>query len=275
MKRLAWCLGVLALFTAPLAAQDDSRLVAAVRLAQDGQGDSARALINTLLSQTAPADTLYPQVLYTAGLVARNPGDRTGFFRRVAIEFASSSWGDDALLSLAQDEFGNGHADVAARTIEKLKADYPSTPLIAAASYWAVRAYFDLGKTAEACRWLDQGLTMVGDDVELRNQLNFYTPRCQAAIAAGPDTSRRDTATTAPPASGGRFAVQVAAVGSESGARSIVDQLRTAGYTPRLVRESGLVKVRVGHYADRAQAAAAAAEIRTKLSGSPFVVEEP
>jgi hypothetical protein len=40
------------------------------------------------------------------------------------------------------------------------------------------------------------------------------------------------------------------------------------------VHEGGFVKIRVGRYADRVQAAAAASQIRTRLGGSAFVVEE-
>ena len=277
MRRSLWSLGVtiLALVSTRLAAQEDSRLIAAVRLAQDGRGDSARAIVNGLLSSTPTVDTLYPQVLFAAGLVASTTAERSRYFRRVSVEFATSSWADDALLGLAQAEFASGNMENTARTIEKLKADYPASPLMATGAYWAARAYFELRRVPEACRWLAQGITLVGEDVELSNQLDFYSPRCQMAA----DTSRADT-TTAPapgpaPTGGPHFAVQVAAVGSDAAASGTVAQLRSAGYDPRLVREGGLVKVRVGRYADRAQAATAASDIRGRFGGSPFVVEEP
>jgi cell division septation protein DedD len=48
-----------------------------------------------------------------------------------------------------------------------------------------------------------------------------------------------------------------------------------AGYQPRVMRDSdGLFKVRVGEFATRPQAQALQAELRRKLGGQPFVVEE-
>src|SRR5690606_40475677 len=48
-----------------LSAQSAPQLVAAVKLAQDGQGDSARADLRRMLDATPTGDTLYPQILYT------------------------------------------------------------------------------------------------------------------------------------------------------------------------------------------------------------------
>jgi len=295
MKRLLVAATMLGLFTTSLRAQDDSRLVAAVRLAQDGQGDSARTIVLTLLNQIPQSDTLYPQVVYTMGLVARDPADRSRNFRRVAIEFAGSSWADDALLGLAQEDFAAGRADESLRSLERIRADYPSTPLLPIVAYWAARANFDLHRTADACRWLNAGLAMAGEDVELQNQFSFYQARCAGVPAAtvAADSQRSDTMMTArspattpnpptteptvpaaQPSAGPGFTVQIAAVATDAAAESTLRQLREAGYDPHVVHEGGFVKIRVGRYSDRTQAAAAASQIRTRLGGSAFVVEE-
>ena len=257
----------------PLQAQEDSRLVAAVRLAQDGQGDSARALVRQLLSQTPAADTLYPQIVYTMGLVAQDGEERNRDFRRVTVEFASSSWADDALLGLAWSDFAAGNAAGAARDLERLKADYPSSPLLPTAAYWAARSYFELNQKTPACRWLTQGLDGAGNDVELKNQLDFYAPRC-ADPSSGDSTP--SAAAPAPASTAARgFSVQVAAVGAEAPARDIVASLKKAGYPGRIVHEGGLYKVRTQVYADRDKAQAAQAKVRQALGGTPFLVEEP
>ena len=59
-----------------LAAQNDPRLVAAVRLAQDGLSDSARAVAGRILAATPAADSLYSEALYTMGLLAATEQDR-------------------------------------------------------------------------------------------------------------------------------------------------------------------------------------------------------
>ncbi|MEO8294243.1 MAG: SPOR domain-containing protein [Gemmatimonadota bacterium] len=285
-----------------LAAQEDSRLLAAVRLAQDGQGDSARAIVLDMLDRTPVSDTLFPQVVYTMGMVARDAADRSRNFRRVAVEFAGSAWADDALLGLAQEDFAAGRLEASARNIERIKADYPTSTLLAVASYWGVRTYFELKRTTQACQWLAQGKAMAADDVELLNQFDFYQPRCDVFPSAALPASPRPTGDTAytaaqpppaatPPATpapasvttespapvtraGGVFAVQVAAVGNEAAAQGTITALRNAGFEPRIVREGGYIKVRVGHFAQRSQATAAASQVRAKLGGSPFVVEE-
>jgi cell division septation protein DedD len=297
MKSFALVLVLLAIATTSLRAQEDSRLVAAVRLAQDGQGDSARVIVLNLLNATPPTDTLFPQLVYTMGMVAGDAADRSRNFRRVAVEFAGSAWADDALLGLAQEDFAAGRLDASARNLERIKADYPSSPLLPVASYWAARTYFELKKVLLACQWLSQGKTLAADDIELQNQLSFYEPRCeggpQAASASPPPAAPGTTssATPAPPPAGvpatststdsagqGRgpktFAVQVAAVGTDAQAQGTISALRNGGFEPHIVREGGYIKVRVGHFAQRSEAVAAASQVRAKLGGSPFIVEE-
>ena len=175
----------LALFGAPLGplqAQTDPRLAQGVRLAQEGLGDSARGVIERVLSATDPADTLYPQALYARAMVSANPKDMRRDLQRVAVEYSSSSWADDALLRLAQLDYATGELDAATRDLERLRLDYPSSPLFAQASFWAARAYVDLRKPGSACRWLAEGLPRVGGDIELRNQLGYYNQRCAGVV---------------------------------------------------------------------------------------------
>ena len=286
MKRTIWLVLIALTGTSGLAAQEDSRLVGAVRLAQDGKGDSARAIVLDLIATTPHSDTLFPQILYTMGLVARDPNDRSRNFRRVAVEFAGSAWADDALLGLAQEEFAAGRPESSARNLERIRSDYPSSSLLPVAAFWAVRSYFELRNSTEACRWLSHGVALSGGDIELQNQLNFYAPRCanasvESSPTSAPAVTRPDTIPTVtapepttPPQGSGRFTVQVAAAGSETAATATSNALRDAGYDPHIVREGGFIKVRVGRFATRAEAAAAASQVRARMGGSPFVVEE-
>ena len=187
MRARHWCGGLLALawLVTPLArlrAQTDPRLAQGVRLAQEGLGDSARGLIERVVSATDPADSLYPQALYARAMVAANPKDMRRDLQRIAVEYSSSSWADDALLRLAQLDYATGELDAATRQLERLRLDYPSSPLFAQASFWAARVYLDLRKPPSACRWLAEGLPRVGNDVELRNQLGYYNQRCAGVV---------------------------------------------------------------------------------------------
>jgi cell division septation protein DedD len=191
----------------PAGAQTDARLVQIVRAAQEGQGDSARTAVDRLLTATPPTDTLYPQILYTQAMVAGTAGDMRRLLQRVTVEYATSNWADDALLRLVQMDYATRNFDGAARNLERLKVDFPSTPLLPQAAYWAGRTYFDANNPAAACRWLADGMAQTGNDVELQNQLGYLFQRCDlradtAAQAGGGDTARADSTRAGGPAPG-------------------------------------------------------------------------
>ncbi|MFL6117725.1 MAG: SPOR domain-containing protein [Catenulispora sp.] len=181
---------------APARAQTDPRLSTAVRAAQEGQGDSARASVERLLAATAPSDTLYPQILYTQAMVATSAGDMRRLLQRITVEYATSDWADDALLRLVQMDYATRNLDGAARNLERLRLDFPASPLMAQAAYWAGRTYFDNNNPQAACRWLADGMAQARSDVELQNQFGFLYQRCDlrpdSAAAAG-DSTRRDS----------------------------------------------------------------------------------
>jgi hypothetical protein len=164
-----------------------------MRLAQEGLGDSARSVVQRVVDATNPADTLYPQALFTRAVVGANPQDMRRDLQRVAVEYSSSSWADDALLRLAQLDFATGELERATRDLERLRLDYSTSPLYAQAAFWAARIYFDLRKPPSACRWIAEGLPRAGNDLELRNQLTFYSQRCTgvALDTAGGQAGRR------------------------------------------------------------------------------------
>jgi hypothetical protein len=198
LRELMVALGFLVVASGAAAAQSDPRLVAAVRAAQEGQGDSARASIQRMLDATAPTDSLYPEILYTQAMVADNAGDMRRALQRVVVEYPTSDWGDDALVRLVQMDYATRSFDAAARNLERLRQDFPLTPLYAQAAYWAGRTYFDLKNPARACEWLADGMARVGENLELQNQLGYLYQRCGVKIvsdSSGADSARgpRDT----------------------------------------------------------------------------------
>ena len=155
-----------------------------MREAQEGQGDSARSAVDRLLAATPPADTLYPEILYTQAMVANTAADMRRHLQRVVVEYPTSSWVDDALLRLVQMDYATRSFDAAASNLERLRIDYPGTPLIAQAGYWGGRTYFELKDTAKACRWLADGIARAGD-LELQRQLGFMYQRCDTRGGGG------------------------------------------------------------------------------------------
>jgi GrpB-like predicted nucleotidyltransferase (UPF0157 family) len=273
---------VLGLTARAAAAQTDPRLLEALRIAQEGGSDSARALVTTLLRVTPPTDTAYPQMLYTMGLVSRSVEEMRRNYTRVAVEHANSAWADDALFRMALLDYAAGNFAGVTRQLDRIRNDYPDSPVIAAASEWAARALFDQKNLQAACGWLTLGIERVGEDVELRNRLEYLNGRCVALPVVGPavpDSSPPPAAPapapTAPTATRTGFGVQVSAINSQAAADKLAAQLGTAGFPSYVVEERGLFKVRAGPYPDRAEAVAAAEQIRKKLGHSPFVVKEP
>jgi SPOR domain/Tetratricopeptide repeat len=264
----------LTLSVSSASAQDDPRLRDALRLAQEGGSDSARVVVSGLLRVTPPTDTIYPQMVYTMGLVSRSVEDMRRNYTRVAVEFTNSAWADDALYRLGLLDYAAGNVAGAVRQMERIRSDYPDSPLIPTAGEWAARALFDQRKPREACDWLATAISRAGEDVELRNRLDFLNGRCANLSPA--DTARPDT-TAKPVVQAPRtgFGVQVGAVNSQAAADKLVADLKDAGFTPYLVKDGALFKVRTGPYPDRTRAQAVAARVRGKLGGAPFVVKEP
>ncbi len=310
MRRVLLFLSVLPVTPVlPLLGQTDPRLVEVIRDAQEGDSDSARMKVQQLLTATAPTDTLYPQIVYTQAMVANDASDMRRQLQRVAVEYSSSSWADDALLRLVQLDYASGNLDGAARNLERIRLDYPGSPLVPQASYWAARTYFDQKKPDLACRWIADGLKDPSANLELQNQLRYLHQRCgQFAAASAParaDTQARAatpvdsqptiTATTSEttlspvppprqpannpradsasaPTAATRYRIQITAVRSKATAESVAGKLKSKGFDPITVEEAGLYKVRIGDYRTKAEAAAAVPQVKAKLGGSPFVV---
>jgi TolA-binding protein len=281
MRRLL-CLFALVLAGASIAAaQTDPRLTEAVRAAQEGQGDSARSAVDRLLAATSPTDSLYPEILYTQAMVASSAADMRRHLQRVVVEYPTSPWTDDALLRLVQMDYATRSFEGAARNLERLRLDYPVTPLLAQAAYWGGRTYFELKDTVRACRWLADGVAAAGTDLELQRQLGFLYQRCAAAprgVAGGDTTAAARVADSLPkraPTAAAKYRVQVAAVATPGAADDAATKAEQLGYPAVIVRERGYYKVRAGAFATRQEAQAAAAKLKSGMGGSPFVVAEP
>ena len=265
MKR--WVLAAL-LGATPLSAQQDSLLLEAVRLATEGQSDSARAVVQAKLRAVSPLDSGYAEILFTAGLVSDTAAAAARFFRQVSIEHSESPWADRALLRLAQLAYAQGDLDGVRRSAERILLDYPLSPVRAQAAFWAGRSELDRSNPVEGCQLMAQANEEARENVELANRAAFYLQRCSVVLSALADSTGTDRGTRV-------FAVQVAAVSDPAAADRVMRALRTAGHEARVFRdEDGLLKVRVGAFQRRRDAEALMRELRELVHGDPFVVEE-
>ncbi|HEX6644756.1 MAG TPA: SPOR domain-containing protein [Gemmatimonadales bacterium] len=212
MPRLAGalCAAALALLGARAGhAQADPRVVAAVRQAQEGSGDSARATLARLLEATPPGDSLYPEILLATALVSPTAQEMQRHLQRVVVEHALSRWADDALLKLAQLEYASGNLPGTVRQLERIRTDFPGSDVLGLAAFWAARTHFDLNDSRSACRWIGIGLAATPAGAEdLRAQLDAFARRCPGdQLAAGavsaPPRRPAEGATTAVPVPAG------------------------------------------------------------------------
>ena len=275
MKRYLATLLVLAgasAFPLALAAQQDSTLLEAVRLVTEGQGDSAQAIVRAKLRSVSPADSTYPEILFTAGLVASQGDSAISYFRRVSIEYSQSRWADRALLKLAQFSFASGDYTSARKTTDRILLDYPLSDVKPEAAYWGARSYLATNDLRHACRLFRLAAQDSTANVELKNRVRFYLQRCNAVAA---DTSSDSTKTVTPKPSRPTYTVQVAAVRSAAQADQVMRKLKRAGFTAHVVRsDDGFLKIRVGHYRSKSRAQRVQRDIRKKTGDKGFVVEE-
>src|SRR6476619_2738096 len=136
-------------------------------------------------------------------MLADNAADMRRSPQRVVREYPTSARSDDALARLVQMDYATRSFDAAARNLERLKQDFPLTPMYAQAAYWAGWTYFDLKDPARACEWLADGMARVGDNLELQNQLGYLYQRCGVKIVSDSGT-RTDTVGTRTSSDSGR-----------------------------------------------------------------------
>ncbi len=199
-----------------LTAQTDARLVEALRLAQSGQVDSGRATIRRLLATLSPTDSVYPEALLAAAKIAPDAQAVATNLNRIVVEYGASPWADDALLLLTQLYFAQRDPMQTIQAAERLNRDYPDSPLRPRANFSAARAYFELKNEARGCELIQQAIAGASEDVEFKNQVNFYAARCGA-----PPPSTTTTSTT----QGG-------------GAHTVDTTTKTAPAAPRVGRAS-------------------------------------
>ena len=258
--------------TLRLTAQTDSRLLDALRLAQNGQVDSARGVIRRLLATLPPADSVYPQALLAGAKIAPDAATVATNLNRIVLEYGASPWADDALVLLTQLYFAQRDAAQTIQAAERLRRDYPDSPLRYRVAFPAARAYFELKDEARGCELIQEALAgaNAAGEVEFTNQVSFYASRCTGATTPPPPP----TDSTVPASK--TFAVQVLAVKSAVQVDDMLTRLRVMGFDARVVRDtSGFFKVRVGRYATREEAQQMQQRLRTRVGGQPFVVEEP
>jgi len=267
----------------------DSAIERARQLADRGDDVGARRVIDSLFRATAPDSAGYADVLYWRAMLAPAAADAERDYRRLLIEAPLSPRAESALLQLANLEQARGDRRNAADHLQRFLLSYPDSPERPRASVTLVRLLFDQGQVARGCEALRAGReTIPPENAELRNQLEFYTPRCAlyepVQVAAADSVSRDSTSAdtvareaprppapkpvAAPPSTARAqksfYSVQVAAYDSQEPATRMARSLVTRGLEARVDGKVRPFRVRIGKYATRTEAVKAQATLKSQ-----------
>lgn len=276
------------MLTAPsLAAQDvelalrpprDSALHRAREMVTSGDAAAGRKVVDSVLAASANDAAMYAEALFWRGVLAGTAADAERSYRRLLIEAPLSERAEEALLQLAQLEGARGNRRAASDHLYRYMLSYgnsPERPARGRVSLWLVRLLFEqpdqTSRGCEAVRLSRDAIPV--ENIELRNQLEAYVPRCAYAQAkAAADTTATasapepagDTAKAAPKSrataaksgapTGTFFSVQVAAYDSREAASRMADLLLARGLDARVDGARQPFRVRVGRFGTRAEA---------------------
>ncbi len=224
MRRGGWVLALALLRPAATMAQQQPLTLDNVEeLARVGRTESAREALQRWWDRSyAEASRRDAQRgLWLRGKLATDPAEAAIDFRRLVVEYPGGPYSDQALFRLAQAAFAQGDSAQAARDVERLQREYPSSAARREAEAW---------------------LTAAGP-------LPPPPPRPSETATSG--TSQARTA-----AGSGAFSVQLGAFASRSRADALRARAAGAGLEVRLATLPGsdLIRVRVGRFGSSEEA---------------------
>jgi cell division septation protein DedD len=277
----------------------DSVVARARALATEGRDADSRKLLDSLLRVNTPDSAIYAEALYWRGALAATAADAERDYRRLLIEAPLSARAEDALLGLGNLLQARGDKRGASDQMQRFMLTYANSPARPRVALSLVRLLFDLGpqQQARACEALRMGRDAIPrENLELRNQLEYYEPRCMGDIApavapestaVAADTmksapSAADSAAALPPPSSTKaapsrpstqtqtptqaafYSVQVAAYQSKEPATNLASVLKERGLDARVDGTAAPFRVRVGKYSTRAEAVKAQASLKAQ-----------
>jgi cell division septation protein DedD len=257
--------------------------------------------LDSIVRGGASDSAYYGEALYWRGVTAATAVDAERDYRRLLIEAPLSPRAEDALLRLASLLQARGDRRGASDHLQRYLLTYADTPARPRAALSLVRLLFDQGpqQQARACEALRMGREAIPkEDLELRNQLEYFEPRCiaefaapgaPAAPAAAESTAADSSASPTPPAdptpapaparpaptqagampasnasTSSHYSVQIAAYNSREPAQALAGVLVERGIEARVDGTTSPFRVRVGKYATRADAVKAAATLKSQ-----------
>jgi cell division septation protein DedD len=267
--------------------------VRAQQMVVAGQDSAGRAVIDSVLAATSEGNPRYAEGLFWRATLSKTAAAAERDYRRIVVDFPFSPRAADALLRLAQLEMTRGDRAGARAHLERLQREHPLGPMSARGSVMLAQLAFNDGDVAAGCAAVAaarDGLTAA--DVELRNQVDYYSPRCvnlaamnaaRDSAAANPPGGGADSAAASkgpvgratPAATRQEYSVQLAAYETRAAADSLARRLSTRGYAVRVVGDRAPYRVRVGRYPTRERASDAVRQMARQNVRGIIVQAEP
>ncbi|MHB1861468.1 MAG: SPOR domain-containing protein [Gemmatimonadaceae bacterium] len=162
----------------------DTAFAHARQLVMEGKAAAGRQIVDSILTATPPGSPAYGNALYGRAMVAPTAADAERDYQRIIVEYPLSAHAGDALLQLAQLERSRGDRASAIAHLERFLQENPTSTKRGRTGLWLAQLLFEENQDLTACGVLDQAraVTAAGD-VELRNQMDFYTARCANALS--------------------------------------------------------------------------------------------
>jgi cell division septation protein DedD len=272
--------------------------VRAQQMVTAGQDVAGRAVVDSVLAATTEGTPRYAEALFWRATLSKTAAGAERDYRRIAVEYPLSPRAAEALFRLSQLEMTRGDRAAARAHLERLQREHPSGATSTRASVALARLAFDDGDVSTGCAAIAAAQSgLVAGDVELRNQVDYYSPRCANIATASPPRpdSIAGASPNAPPVPATRradstatrvdtrpaartpteYSVQVAAYDTRAAADALAKRLSARGYAARVVGEQRPYRVRVGRYPSRERAGDAVRQMARQNVRGVIVEAEP
>ena len=184
----------------PSTTGNDALFRRAEQMVREGRGEAGRALVDSVITKARAGSAQHGQALYWRASLAADAAEAERGYRRVILEYPATPWAGDALVNLAQLEMVRGDQEQALMHLHRFEREYSSHESRGRASLWLARLYFDRKNERRGCALLATArLAASPDDVELRNQIDYYAQRC-IGVDTATAAPRQKAATVAPEA---------------------------------------------------------------------------
>jgi cell division septation protein DedD len=261
-----------------------------------GQDSAGRAVVDSVLAATAEGTPRYAEALFWRAALNKTAAGAERDYRRIAVEYPLSPRAEEALFRLSQLELTRGDRAAARTHLERLQREHPTGAMSTRASVKLAQLAFDDGDTRAGCAAIAAARDGLGTtEIELRNQVDYYAPRCAnlaatiardstVAAAASPGSQRPDStsarsptaaASATSPAGAREYSVQVAAYETQEAADALAKRLSSRGFAARVVGEEKPYRVRVGRYPTRERAGNAVRQMARVNVHGVIVEAEP